>query len=125
MGPLPPSKSGSAYLLTVMCQNTRYPAAYPLRSITTRAIVKAMTQFISVFGIPRVIQSDQGSNFTSHMFKEVLQQLGVKQNQSSAYHPQSQGALERFHQSLCSPHNKPAAKTLGGGIALVNVGSSW
>lgn len=102
VGPLPPSKSGSAYLLTVMCQNTRYPAAYPLRSITTRAIVKAMTQFISVFGIPRVIQSDQGSNFTSHMFKEVLQQLGVKQNQSSAYHPQSQGALERFHQTLKS-----------------------
>lgn len=27
-----PSKSGNAYLLTVMCQNTRYPAAYPLRS---------------------------------------------------------------------------------------------
>lgn len=39
VGPLPPSKSGCSYLLTVMCQSTRYPAAYPIRSITTRAVV--------------------------------------------------------------------------------------
>ena len=100
VGPLPPSKSGCAYLLTVMCQATRYPAVYPLRTIKTKPVVKALSQFISVFGIPRVIQSDRGSNFTSKMFKEVLQQLHIKQRLSSAYHPQSQGALERFHCTL-------------------------
>ena len=102
VGPLPPSKSGSAYLLTVMCQSTRYPAAYPLRSITTRSIVKALSQFISIFGIPKVIQSDRGSNFTSNMFAQVLKELHVKHSLSSAYHPQSQGALERFHSTLKS-----------------------
>ncbi len=85
-----------------MCQSTRYPAAYPLRSITTKSVVRALTQFISIFGIPKVIQSDQGSNFTSHMFGQVLKLLRIKQNQSSAYHAQSQGALERFHQTLKS-----------------------
>uniref|UniRef100_A0A3B4ZKQ1 Gypsy retrotransposon integrase-like protein 1 n=1 Tax=Stegastes partitus TaxID=144197 RepID=A0A3B4ZKQ1_9TELE len=100
VGPLPGSKSGSRYLLTVMCQTTRYPAAYPLRSITTKNVVKALSQFISVFGIPKVIQSDQGSNFSSHMFAQVLKLLRVKHNQSSAYHAQSQSALERFHQTL-------------------------
>lgn len=102
VGPLPPAKSGAKYLLTVMCQATRYPAAYPLRSITTRSVVKALSQFISIFGIPKVVQSDQGSNFSSHMFAQVLKQLGVKHSQSSAYHAQSQGALERFHQTLKS-----------------------
>lgn len=102
VGPLPRSKAGSNYLLTVMCQSTRYPAAYPLRSITTRSVVRALTQFISIFGIPKVIQSDQGSNFASHLFSQVLKQLRVKHNMSSAYHPQSQGALERFHQTLKS-----------------------
>lgn len=33
VGPLPTSKSGCSYLLTVMCQTTRYPATYPVRSI--------------------------------------------------------------------------------------------
>lgn len=102
VGPLPCSKSGCKYLLTVMCQSTRYPAAYPLRSITARSVVKALTQFISVFGIPKVIQSDQGSNFSSHLFAQVLRQLNVHHNRASAYHAQSQGALERFHQTLKS-----------------------
>lgn len=102
VGPLPPSKFGSVYLLTVMCQSTRYPAAYPMRSITTRSVVKALSQFISIFGIPKVVQSDLGTNFTSNMFQEVLRQLGIKHNRSSAYHAESQGALERFHQTLKS-----------------------
>ena len=45
VGPLPRSKSGSNYLLTVMCQSTRYPAAYPLRSITAKSVVKALTVY--------------------------------------------------------------------------------
>ena len=102
VGPLPRSKSGAIYLLTVMCQSTRYPAAYPLRTITARSVVRALSQFISIFGIPKVIQSDQGSNFSSHLFSQVLKQLNVKHNQASAYHAQSQGALERFHQTLKS-----------------------
>lgn len=60
-----------------MCQITRYPAAFPLHSLLVKSVVRAFTQFISTFGIPRVIQSDQGSNFTSHMFKQVLKQLGL------------------------------------------------
>ena len=102
VGPLPRSKSGSFYLLTVMCQVTRYPAVYPLRTITARAVVRALTQFISVFGIPKVIQSDRGTNFSSHLFAQVLKQLRVRHSKATAYHPESQGALERFHQSLKS-----------------------
>lgn len=41
VGPLPPSKSGSVYLLTVMCQSSRYPAAYPLRMLSAKAVVRA------------------------------------------------------------------------------------
>ena len=102
VGPLPRSKSGHSFLLTVMCQSTRYPSAYPLRSITAKSVLKALTSFMSVFGIPKVIQSDQGSNFMSKLFARALQQLKAKHNISSAYHPQSQGALERFHQTLKS-----------------------
>lgn len=102
VGPLPRSKTGCSYLFTVMCQTTRYPAAYPLRNITTRAVVKGLSQFMSIFGVPKTIQSDQGSNFCSHMFAQVMKQLRINHQRSSAYYPQSQGALERFHQSLKS-----------------------
>ncbi len=94
VGPLPPSKSGSAYLLTVMCQATRYPAAYAIRRITTKAVCESFNSVHIYFGISKIIQSDNGTNFTSRMFAEVLKVLKVKHNQSSVYHPQSQGAIE-------------------------------
>ncbi len=46
--------------------------------------------------------SDQGSNFTSHLFSRVLKLLHIKHNKASAYHAQSQGVLARFHQMLKS-----------------------
>lgn len=102
VGPLPRSKTGSQYLVTVMCQMTRYPAAYSVRSITAKSVVRALTQFFSVFGVPKTLQTDRGSNFTSHLFAQVLRQLRVRHSLASAFHPESQGALERFHQSLKS-----------------------
>ena len=100
VGPLPRTRSGKEYLLTVMCTSTRYPEAFPLSNIRTKTIVRALTKFFTTYGFPDVIQSDQGSNFTSRLFKEVMKELKVKHYKSSAYHPESQGALERFHQTL-------------------------
>ena len=102
VGPLPRTKSGNQYLLTIMCLSTRYPEAIPIRKITAPVITKALTRFFSIFGLPKIIQSDQGSNFTSRIFKQSMRELGVKHTTSSAYHPESQGALERFHQTLKS-----------------------
>ena len=49
-----------------------------------------------------MVQSDQGSNFMSSLFQEVMFQPGIKQVKSTAYRPQSQGAVQRFHQTLKS-----------------------
>lgn len=100
VGPLPKTKGGNQYLLTIMCTATRFPEAFPLRNITARSITKALTRFFTTFGLPRVIQTDQGTNFKSSLFKQVLSLLNVQHVVSSPYHPQSQGALERWHQTV-------------------------
>ena len=100
VGPLPKTKSGNEYLLTIMCASTRFPEAIPLRNIKTKTIVKALVKFFTFVGLPKSVQSDQGSNFMSGIFQQVMHELGIKQYRSSAYHPESQGALERFHQTL-------------------------
>ncbi len=102
VGPLPKTKSGNSYLLTLMCVSTRFPEAIPLRSLKAYAIVKAIVKFCTTFGRPKCIQSDQGTNFMSRVFATVMKQLNIKHQVSSAYHPQSQGAIERFHQTLKS-----------------------
>lgn len=95
VGPFPCTK----FLLTVMCSATRFHEAIPMRKMTAPAVVKALVRFFSV-------QTDQGSNFMSCIFAQVLKQLNITHSHSSAYHPESQGAIERFHQTLksCSGH---------------------
>ena len=96
-GPVPKSKSGYEYLLTIMCSSTRFPEAIPLRNIQAKTVVKALIKFSTLVGLPKSIQSDQGSNFMSGVFQQVMYELGIHQYKSSAYHPESQGAIERFH----------------------------
>ncbi len=112
-GPLPKTKSGHVYLLTMMCSATRFPEAVPLRSLKSPNIVKALVKFCTTFGLPKVIQSDQGTNFTSRIFRKAMNELNITHTVSSAYHPQSQGVIERFHQTLktmihtyCVEHQK-------------------
>nr|XP_054753966.1 uncharacterized protein LOC129259729 [Lytechinus pictus] len=100
VGPLPKTKAGYQYLLTVMDSTTRFPEAFPLRNIKAKTVIDALLVFFTRYGLPQDIQSDRGSNFTSSVFREVMHQLGIKQVNSSPYHPQSQGALERYHQTL-------------------------
>uniref|UniRef100_A0A8C6Q2V0 Integrase catalytic domain-containing protein n=1 Tax=Nothobranchius furzeri TaxID=105023 RepID=A0A8C6Q2V0_NOTFU len=100
VGPLPRTKTGKRYLLTSMCSATRFPEAIPLSSITSKSVVKALSTFFSLFGLLRVLQTDQGSNFKSELFKQVAKTLGIQHVTSSPYHPESQGALERWHQTF-------------------------
>lgn len=106
VGPLPKTRKGNEYLLTIMCATTRFPEAVPLRNIKTKTIVEALTKFFTLYGIPKSIQSDLGTNFTSNLFSQVMREMEIKQYHSSAGHPQSQGALERFHQTLKSTLTK-------------------
>ena len=100
VGPLPKTKSGNKFLFTIMCKSTRFPEAIPLRNIKIPKIIDALVRFFTFVGLPESVQSDQGSNFMSGIMQQVMCQLGIKQYRSSAYHPESQGALERFHQTL-------------------------
>ena len=65
-------------------------------------VVKALIKFFCRFGLPKVVQTDQGTNLMSRLFAQVLKKLDVTYAHSSAYHPESQEALEWFHQTLKS-----------------------
>ncbi|XP_076038001.1 uncharacterized protein LOC143023366 [Oratosquilla oratoria] len=100
VGPLPKTKSGKQYILTIMCLATRYAEAIPLSNIKAKTITKALMSYFSKMGMPREVQSDRGTNFLSGIFKGALENFDIKHVVASAYHPQSQGSLERFHGTL-------------------------
>ena len=96
VGPLPKTKSGCQYFFTIMCASTRFLEAFPLRNIKTKTIVQALVKLFTFVGLPRSVQFDQGSNFMSIIFQQVMHELGIKQYKSSAYHSESQSDLERL-----------------------------
>ena len=69
VGPLPKTKAGNEYLLTIMCSSTRFPEAIPLRNIKAKRFVEHLVKCFTFVGLPKAIQSELGSNFTSNLFK--------------------------------------------------------
>ena len=59
-----------------------------------------VTQWISRYGAPVQIHTDQGSDFESHLYQEVCKLLGVTKTRTSAYRPQSDGLVERFNRTM-------------------------
>jgi hypothetical protein len=101
VGPItPPSDRGKRYILTVVDYASRYPDAVALSNIDTETVAEALLDIYSRVGIPREVLSDQGTQFTSQVMKEVSRLLSVKQLTSSAYHPICNGLVERFNGTL-------------------------
>ena len=59
-----------------------------------------MNHWLVRFGIPMDISSDRGSQFTSRLWTALTNQLGIQLYHSTAYHPCSNGLVERFHRHL-------------------------
>ncbi len=101
VGPLPTSAEGFQYLLTMVDRSTRWLEAVPLRSMDVAACADAFVHsWIARFGVPAVLTSDQGAQFTSAVWARLCAALGVQHNTTTAYHPQSNGMVERSHRQL-------------------------
>ena len=59
-----------------------------------------MKTFICRFGAPKAILTDQGSNFMSQLFRSVAKRFCISQIRTTAFHPQSNGSIERSHHVL-------------------------
>ncbi|MGH0165619.1 UNVERIFIED_CONTAM: hypothetical protein FKN15_049248 [Acipenser sinensis] len=100
VGPLSQSDCGYTHILVVVDYATRYPEAVPLRSTSALAIAKELVQIIARVGIPKEILTDHGTNFMSRCLKELYKLLQIRSIRTSVYHPQSDGLVERFNQTL-------------------------
>ena len=101
VGPLPTTESGNVYMLTWQDCLSKYSGAIPLKIIDASHIAVAFAEnFICIFGCPETIQTDQGSQFMSRIMTAFATLFKIRQYRSSAYHPQSLGALERSHHTF-------------------------
>ena len=96
-----PVSNGFKHLLTIVDRFTRWPAAIPIKDMTTESVVDAFLHgWISMFGIPEAITTDRGTQFTSAVWQQLLSTWGIKNLQTTAYHPEANGLVERLHRRL-------------------------
>ena len=101
MGPIdPPSSRGHKYVLGVIDQTTRWVEAVPLRTLTARETCDALLSIFQRISLPRLVISDNGTNFVAELTREMYNRLGIELRTSAPYAPFTNGLIERWWGSL-------------------------
>ena len=102
MGPLPKSYAGHEYVLVAVDHYTKWTEVFPLKAATGKVIACTIArQLFSRYGAPKVLLSDNGSQFTSKALQSICAHWGVQQLFITPYHPQTNW-VERVNRNLKS-----------------------
>lgn len=86
--------------LSILDPFSKFAQLYKVNSNNSVEVVNALIQFFSAHGTPEKIISDNGAEFNSALVKELLQLHKIEPHFISSQHPESNGAIERFHSTL-------------------------
>ena len=101
VGPFKSSSKGNNYLFTMLDRYSRWIEAIPMRDPTAQSCAQVfISSWVCRHGIPEAILTDQGGQFESQLFNEVISKFGITRSRTTAYHPETNGALERAHATL-------------------------
>jgi len=79
---------------------TRLPFAFPLQSVTAKAVCDCLLQIFALVGVSKVITLDQGTCFTSQLTQEFINLFGCSPRFSTALHPEGNSLVERLDQTV-------------------------
>ena len=99
--PMPRSKNGNVAILVWEDYTTRWSEAIPLEDTSAATIGKVFWHnIICRYGCPRTVLTDLGRNFMAAIFEELLRFTKTDRLRTTAYHPQTDGLVERQNQTL-------------------------
>ena len=108
---LPLTDQGNKHVVVIQDLFTKWPLAFAvLDKKTTRIARLVAEEVIPLFGVPECLLSDRGTNLLSNLMMELCKILGIKKLNTTTYHPQCDGAVERFNRKLKTILRKHAAK---------------
>lgn len=106
VGPLQESIGEKIYLITFIDVFSRRGAAYAVRNKNTQNVLKCMKVQLEKWGKPGKLLTDNGLEFKNNLFEEWCSDQNITIKHGSPYTPSTQGAIERFNQSLIKKLSK-------------------
>ena len=95
LAPFPKATGQLKYLVVAVDYSTKWIKVEPLAKITAKNVLCFFKRnILARFGIPTLVVSDDGTQFTNRMFQDYVRNLGIKQNFAFVEHPQANGVAE-------------------------------
>jgi len=100
IGPLQETSSGNQYIIVIVDYFTKWVEAQPVSTITSRDVVKFLSQIFARFGTPNTITTDNSVQFNSDFTKIFLDLYDVYIKFILTYHPESNGLIENRNREI-------------------------
>ena len=101
VGPLTETQQGNRYVLTFQHELSKYLIVIPIARQDSETVAREFVKNIVLrVGTPDKVLTDQGSNFLSDVFRNTCKMLKIKKLQTTPFHPETNGGLERSHRVL-------------------------
>lgn len=104
--PLEMSENGEDTILTIIDVFSRFVILYPLKGKSMREISKHLWKCFGTMGVPKIIQSDNGSEFVNSMIETMKKLCGIEQRTITPYYPQANGIVERANSTVLTALKK-------------------
>lgn len=103
LGPLPITSRGNRYILVISDWFTKWTECIALSDMETATVAQAfLDNFVSRFGVPLQVYTDQGRCFESKLKDDLCDLLRKDKTHSTSMRPQANGLVERFNRTLIS-----------------------
>jgi len=100
IGPLIKTSNNNQYIIVIVDYFTKWVEAEPTENVTSKDVIKFLINVFSRHGVPQVITTDNGVQFTSDMTKIFLDLYDVYVKFTSTYHPESNGLTENRNKEI-------------------------
>ncbi|GFW05027.1 uncharacterized protein K02A2.6 [Trichonephila clavipes] len=88
------------HVFLIVDAHSKWLEVYPMKVTTTKKTIECLRDSFARFGLPRVLVSDNGSQFTSYEFQRFMHKNGVRHKTSAPFKPSSNGQAERYVATL-------------------------
>lgn len=102
-GPFPPTEKGNRYIISFIDRYTSWLEAFATKTMDTEVTATLfVNEIVFRYGVPDSFMTDNGTNYTSKMMKKVCELLEIEKIETTPYHPQTNGMIERTNQIILS-----------------------